>query len=66
MADDWELINFRAPKKFADRLSKDAFDLDVNKSKFIRAAIMLGSEILKGKPYLINVLDRTKNQNGSQ
>lgn len=66
MAEDWELINFRAPKGFADRLSKEAFSLDVNKSKFIRAGIMLGSEILKGKPYLINILDRSKNGNGAQ
>ncbi len=63
MSDDWELINFRAPKSFAERLSKEAFELDVNKSKFIRAAIMLGSEILKGKPYLISILDRNKNGN---
>jgi hypothetical protein len=66
MADEWELINFRAPKRFAERLSKEAFALDINKSKFIRAGIMLGSEILKGKPYLINILDRSKNGNGPQ
>ena len=59
--EEWELINFRAPRGFSERLSKEAFDLDVNKSKFIRAALMLGSEILKGKPYLINILDRHKN-----
>lgn len=63
-SEDWELINFKAPKAFAERLQKEAFMLDVNKSKFIRAAIMLGSPILLNKPYLINQLDRNNNKNG--
>jgi|GEM_PF-3008407 len=63
MADD-ELINFKAPKGFSDRLSKEAFALDVSKSAFIRAAIMLGSPILMDKPYLISILDRNINKNG--
>jgi hypothetical protein len=62
--DDGELINFRAPKDFGDRLSKEAFDLDISKSAFIRAAIMLGSPILRDKPYLVRVLDSTRNGNG--
>lgn len=62
--EELETITFKAPKKFAERLSKEAFDLDIPKSLLIRVAVMLASPILKDKPYLISILER--NGNGKQ
>lgn len=51
-------ITFKASEQFAQRLAKDALDLDISKSMLIRACILLSSPILKDKPFLLSVLER--------
>ena len=53
-------ISFKCSEEFASRLMNDCAKLDVSKSDFIRAAIMLGAPILLDKPYLFYGLNRNK------
>jgi hypothetical protein len=47
-------------------LAKDACDLDISKSLLIRACILLASPIIKDKPFLLSVLERTCTSKKSQ
>jgi hypothetical protein len=59
-------ITFKATEAFSQRLAKDACDLDISKSLLIRACILLASPIIKDKPFLLSVLERTCTSKKSQ
>jgi hypothetical protein len=53
-------ISFKCSEEFETRLMNDCAKLDISKSDFIRAALMLGAPILLDKPYLLYALNRNK------